>query len=148
MTPWPLTRLVAVDPGDKHVGIAIWDRSLGPGMRSWEQDAETALGVLEKEFVVGVQQLVVEKFRLYPDKAGAQSWSPMLTAEMIGALKWMANLYKIPVCEQGASIKKVSRAQCKARGLEWKDPSGHATDARLHAWYWLMKEKELAGFVQ
>ena len=140
-----IDRIIAVDPGDKHVGIAEWDLSRGRyEMRSWEIDADKALAWIDRLLTSGVQALVIEEFKLYKGKATAQAGSNMLTSEMIGALKWIASVYKVPVVLQPAAIKVPTRAQCVARNLEWKDRrSNHASDARLHAFYYLLRKRKV-----
>jgi hypothetical protein len=127
----------AVDPGDKHVGFAAWSEELG--MVSHEFDTDEFLEWLDQVMVGGVDVLVIESFRLYATKAKAQINSPMATAELIGAMKWIASVYKTQVVMQPAAIKGPTRAQCRARGLYWKVASGHASDARLHLWHYLLR---------
>ena len=137
--------LIAVDPGERHVGIAIWTRQ--GGMRSYELAPFLALEAIEKQFrplrpgLPKRQQLVVEEFRLYPDKAGAQSHKRMATSEMIGALRWIAKKAGVPVEMQGANIKIPTSRQCTSLRLEWRTDSIHAQDARLHAYHWLLKNE-------
>ena len=146
MTVYDLEHIFAVDPGDKHVGIAEWNLNWGRyEMRSWEIDADKAPAWIDRRLTSGVQTLVIEEFKLYKGKATAQAGSNMLTSEMIGALKWIASVYNVPVVLQPAAIKVPTRAQCVARNLEWKDRrSNHASDARLHAFYYLLRKRKVA----
>lgn len=130
-------KLVAVDPGDLHVGIATW--SSQEGIRSNEVSPEECcqfVDLLDEDWT-----LIVEEFRLYPTKASAQSWSPMLTAELIGALKWIARQKRISVVLQPAYIKVPTLRRCTAKRLEWKVRSVHESDARLHLFYYLLRRK-------
>jgi len=133
---------VAVDPGDRHVGIAVWALT---DTTAWETDAEFAVDeiaeLLKTWSLPSRKVLVVEEFRLYAGKAQAQSWSPMETSQMIGALKWVAKECGVEVVEQGAGIKKPTAAQLKARGVMLRGRGGHARDAELHLWHYLLKEK-------
>jgi hypothetical protein len=142
---YPIEHIIAVDPGDKHVGVAEWRLDRGRyAMESRELDAPQAPEWVDERISSGVQALIIEEFRLYKGKALAQSGSAMLTAEMIGALKWIAGVYKVPVVLQPAAIKIPTRAQCKARNFDWQDrKSGHASDARLHAWYYLLRNRKV-----
>jgi len=135
--------VIAVDPGDRHVGLAIWAEGYW-----WteEVDADEAATVVDgKLYDIGggrtAMTLVLEEFRLYPDKAGAQAYSPMETAQMIGALKWIAKERGAQVVEQGAGIKKATRAQLGARGIKLVGTGSHARDAELHLVHFLLKEK-------
>lgn len=48
--------------------------------------------------------IVLEAFRLYPHKAKQQYWNPMLTSQVIGAIKYIAEQRDIEVVEQSASF--------------------------------------------
>lgn len=45
----------------------------------------------------GIDQIVYERFQLYPGKAQAQSWSTFYTCEVIGIIKLFADLNEIPI---------------------------------------------------
>jgi hypothetical protein len=127
--------ILAVDPGDKHVGVATWRNGV---VSADEVDAEFWL----KQFISIINTLelvIIESFVLYPGKASAQSWSQMKTSEMIGAMKWIAFQAAVPVVMQGANIKKPTRAQCKARRIDVSNSSNHAQDAILHLHYYLLR---------
>jgi len=134
--------VIAIDPGDVHVGFA-WRRK--GKIESRELAAETAPDFINRALMViqgsgSEAVLVIENFVLYPSKAGAQSWSPMLTSEMIGALKWIASRLSVQVVMQGADIKIPTRRQLKARGIKATgDAGGHADDALLHLYYYLLR---------
>lgn len=136
--------VMAIDPGDKHVGLAIW--TTGATRHSaMEKDASlpmvdsvavTLAGLVEKVACI----LVVERFSLYKNKAQSQAGSNMATSQMIGALKYVAWKLDIPVVEQGADIKKPMRAQMRARGIKQVGKGGHARDAELHLAHYCLKE--------
>jgi hypothetical protein len=133
--------VIAVDPGDAHVGMAIWSKTRGIQLlRASEFDADKWLSLFAK-LVENVDIVVIEEFRLYPGKAKSQAWSPMATAEMIGAMKWIAHEAGKPVILQGADIKNPTRRQCKARGLTWKHKSVHASDAILHLQHYIIRQE-------
>ena len=133
--------MLAVDPGDRHVGVAVWKKKTG--VTSVELDAEAAPASIRRLLSSGnVQVLVIEEFVLYPDKMRSLIGGSMRTSEMIGALRWIATELRIPSIMQGAGVKDPTRKQCEARGLEWHDTaSGHSSDARLHLFHYLLKEK-------
>lgn len=142
--------IIAVDPGDEHVGLAWYD-SADDHIATAEVPSAEAVRVIEK-ILIGYHEddrfpvLVIEKFVLYPHSAGSQSWSPMKTSEMIGALKYIAIRRRVLVREQGADIKKPMRRQLRARGIRLNPlPRGatgdHARDAELHLWYYLLTNR-------
>lgn len=129
-------RVFAIDPGDRHVGFASWHRL---ERLAYEVDAAEAVSRLEQILGRG-DLLILEEFRLYPEKAAAQSYSPMETSQMIGAMKLVARQKGADVVEQGAGIKKATRAQLRARGIKQVGEGGHARDAELHLLHYLLKE--------
>jgi hypothetical protein len=131
--------VLAVDPGDMYVGTALW-RASDQSIRAKEYAADEWLPIFAK-LVKKVDVVVVEKFALYPGKAAAQSWSPMATSEMIGAMKWITKQAGCLLQLQGADIKTPTRRQCKARWLVYKNKSIHAADALLHLHYFLLRHE-------
>ena len=158
----PLRKLLAVDPGDVHVGMAefiehddSWECD-----RAYELEHEEAADVIS-QFVVGgkLDVLVVERFALYADKAKAQIGSEMLTAQLIGVIKYIHRLYErnrqkaqtyvaetgVQVVEcklvfQPASIQKPTRAILRAKGVPSESKGNtHALSAELHGWSWILR---------
>lgn len=152
-------RLVAIDPGDVHVGWAEFCE---------ENDGETVCFNAEEltpdecaDRVAGmlfrgdITYLVVERFTLYADKALAQVGSEMQTSELIGVLKYLVRVHNegragepgdpwggggCRMWIQGADIKKPIRAQMEARGIERATPVGsHHGDAEEHGWYRILR---------
>lgn len=136
--------VLAIDPGDIHVGWAEFLR-LASGQTHFgggEVHADDAPEFVEQKLLRAPMsaELVIEEFLLYAHKLAAQTWSPMLTSQMIGALKWIARKQGVPVFEQGAFIKKPTRRQMRARGIETVVHGVHARDAELHLYYRILKE--------
>lgn len=108
MTP-PAVRhatLIAVDPGDVHVGVAFFTtEAINPwhqlpvdraewrcsDAQEWTPD-EFADGLAELMLEGGLDTLVIEKFRLYADKAKEQTGSEFPTAQLIGVLKYLVRI--------------------------------------------------------
>lgn len=144
------TFVLAVDPGDAHVGLAGWRKSgvaEGAGnVACMEIDAPEAPEEVRDILVVALRTgercvLVVEEYVLYGGARGAaQTWQPMLTSEMIGALKFIAKELGVAVVEQGAGIKKPTRAQLEPRGIDQIGSGTHERDAELHLLHYLLKE--------
>lgn len=136
---------LAIDPGDVHVG---WARSLDSGLvRSGEWAFPEAPGRIVTLMTENkVDELIIEEFVLYPEEYQQQIWSDMKTPQLIGALRHIAHMFRIPVVMQGAAIKTPTRAQLKKRKIPLRGPSIHARDAELHLYYRTLrrqKEEEL-----
>ena len=88
-----------------------------------------------------IRRLVMEDWRLYPDKLKSLAWDPCRTARHIGALTFMAQLHDIPVIMQPAAIK--TRA-VKGGAQELFDTplheNRHANDAKMHFFYYTQTE--------
>lgn len=137
---------LAVDPGDKHVGVAWWDPDY-PDRHARQWEADEALDAIEglMQSAFGSKVLIIEEWRLYANAAMSQIHSEMLTSEMIGALKWMAKKMNFGVVMQGALIKKPTRRQMPARGIQSVATGVHAKDAELHLMHYLLKEGKWPG---
>lgn len=80
-----------------------------------------------------IGRLVMEDWRLYPDKLQGLAWDPCRTARHIGALTFMAQLHDIEVVMQPAAIKK--RAEDGGAREFFNKPlyeNRHANDAIMH----------------
>lgn len=146
--------LLAVDPGDAHVGFASWQRYRSGGhsfLAAHEALPDEALQWVANllrwtgKMPLWRRELVVEEFVLYPDKASALSWQRLLTSEMVGALKWIGREAGVPVVEQGANIQAPTAAQLSARGIPLIEAGPHAKSAQLHLWHRLLKEGIVEG---
>lgn len=138
-------RVLAIDPGDVHCGMATFLD--GQCTSTWEDTPADCLGyvrsVLEGECL---DVLVVEEFRLYPWKAQQQAYSQMLTCQLIGGIKAAWSWFGSGSCklvEQSATIKKPTVGILRARGIKSKakqsKAGGHALDAELHGYYYVLK---------
>lgn len=124
---------LAIDPGDKHVGWA-YDGPAGIDAGEWKptESTDQLTFLLTKD---AIDEVIVEEFRLYQQEYANQTWSPMQTSQLIGAIKLICHWFRIPVVEQGAYIKKPTRAKMKARGIAHHPGSIHSRDAELHLYY-------------
>lgn len=164
-TTWDLgsKMLAAIDPGDKHVGFAVFVKEhdghpvcvysieITP-----DECADRIAGMLFRDELAMV---AVEKFTLYADKAMDQIGSEMLTSELIGVIKYLVRVHNdevekgdpwstglVLLKSEGAHAKKAIRAQLKARGIERVGKVGdHTGDAEEQGWYWLYRLGEDTG---
>lgn len=129
-------KVLAVDPGDVHVGVA----SLDDGKFEWAVEMKPAELVERILYSKPPDVLVIESFALDPGRAAAQTGSPMRTAELIGAVKALAEIKGFRVVEQQPSVRGVCERSpfwkrlCKNKGVD-KIKSRHARDALKHAIY-------------
>lgn len=99
-----MTQLIAVDPGDVHVGVAFFETDepdpwTGEGGADWAcvdtqewEPMEFADALGETMFEGSLNTLVYERFRLYADKAPEQTGSEFETSQLIGILKYLVRL--------------------------------------------------------
>lgn len=160
-----LSRILAIDPGEKHCGLAEFvERS-----DDWECVRVYELGPDEcadrvASLLIGAQlnHLVIEEFRIYPDKALSLSYSEVRTAQLIGVLRYLHRIARMAqvdvdtgeirqlgeqevVCElrmQPAAIKAATVAILRKQGVESeakRTRSGdHCFDAETHGWHYIL----------
>ena len=145
---------VAVDPGET-VGMAVRSRALPIGMKYPSPEDHLMVLTLDPdrahdEFAqfclrasrAGVRPtLVIEEYRIYPDKAMVHAGKTVPTAECIGAFKYIARRMKCNVIEQASSVKQTTAAMLRTRGVVLQGKSEHAKDAELHMWYPVLRSK-------
>lgn len=162
--------MLCVDPGET-TGWSLWngDILLGGGQTPlWPfchdvQDAvesnvgplaegETELlraGASKKANTGPIALFVVEKFALYPWAAKELSWDEFRTAQLIGALTFMAARYQLEIEKQPALIKE--RAMAGGAGELFVRPlreNRHTNDSIMHGFYYrqvTVKGLELAA---
>ena len=145
-----ITVRLAIDPGDVHVGWCYGRPGREPTCGEWTpketlEEVRTTLAAWQRGGEAG--ELVIEEFVLYPGKAKHQAGSDFRTSQLIGALKLVADDHGVPVVMQSATIKKPTRRQMKARGIESKAVGEgiHASDAELHYYYRTLRDKGRAS---
>ncbi len=139
--------VITVDPGDEHVGVAVW----GWVHRTKRWQCDLAQEVTPMEFVRLLEDhlykdqtalVVFETFQLYADKAGQQTGSDFPTPQLIGIIKYLVSLYPdVGLVGQPASIKKATLAVLRKKRVvsvaktSGRDPDGHGFDAETHGYH-------------
>lgn len=145
--------VVSVDPGDKHVGVAIWGHDPQQG---WTCEAAQEMTVPEFVSMLetglklgGIGCVVYEIFQLYGDKAQAQTGSEFETSQLIGVIKYLVSkapelwpdpgpvqIFKQPAGIKTPTIGILRRKKVKSMAKSMKaDPDGHGFDAELHGYH-------------
>jgi hypothetical protein len=128
--------VVAIDPGEKHCGIAWFNNG---EFTAITMSPDKFLNQLHKLMLAGdnLMTLVVEEFRLFPWKSGVQAFSQMSTCEVIGVIKYLARLYNQEVVFQKPSDVKSFVSDNKLRQAGMLTGDSHAKDASRHLFYYL-----------
>lgn len=160
------SRIIAIDPGDIWNGVAIFTG--GICQLTQELTPDEMLRLVDNAVTSSsVDVVVVEQFTLYPDKAAEQSGSEMLTAQHIGAIRWIIKKHNALVIDfaeanggerigqldvvelilQAASIKVPTTSVLKHLGIKpiSTKPSGrmHMRDSEVHGQHFILRGKGL-----
>lgn len=130
--------IISIDPGDSHVGFAVWEH--GELIR-WVKLSPQAT-ISELESVQGLDILstvVVESYRLYPWLAHQQGYSALKTPQLIGVIKYLAWKSGADVVEQNATIKAKAFAGMAMAGFTMPRTNQHVRDAIAHGWWYITK---------
>jgi hypothetical protein len=131
----------AFDPGvttgftiTKHDqrGIELLFRAELVGMEGWQRWSDVLWKVAKPD------RIVVEAFRLYPNKAQSQIGSRFPSAEGIGIARFVAHCKSIPIVEQMATCKEAFQDDLLQKVLPTiaLETSPHIKDAARHACYY------------
>ncbi|AZF98655.1 hypothetical protein SEA_RIOVINA_31 [Arthrobacter phage Riovina] len=144
--------ILAVDPGDEHVGVAWLDRQ----EKGWavvfvtEMTPEEFLDYILPALQSGLfRYFVLESFSLYADKLKEQIGSEMLTSQMIGAAKFAVKItndashlnpamqYEVQLVMQQPAVKEpafriLDRKKYVFTAKRLKVPGQHVLDAEVH----------------
>lgn len=153
----PLMRIMSIDPGEKHNGVAFatLDPNAQPGQQlvlRWQGDwvRNKIFDELEEYRNSQVKRLdliIIEEFRLYPWMAREQGFSSFETVEVIGSVKYIADrVLDVPYVMSKTSNKAPALAVAKSnqptlvrnfRGkTDFVGSNQHERDALSHlVWY-------------
>lgn len=137
--------ILAVDPGDEHVGVAWFDKQ----GNAWgcvyveEMAPDEFRAYLGPALHSGLfRWFVVESFALYGDKALQQTGSQMETPQMIGMIKyahWLAVQagVEVELVFQQPSVKRpvfaiLARKKYQSTADRLNVPAQHVRDAEVH----------------
>lgn len=139
-------RLIAIDPGEKHVGVAIFERDTA-GL--WSCTATQEFGpsrfvelfdMWTRADLFGV--VVFERFILEPGRAPMLAGSEMETSQMIGVIKYLVGQTiggRVNLIGQTNQIKRPALAWAKSVKYQFtsvrEGSGGHCKDAELHGVY-------------
>jgi hypothetical protein len=138
-------KIIAIDPG-KTSGYAFSDTE--NGKCAVGQSASIAeLYVVLDEYVPDI--VIVEAYKIYPNRAMQQAFSTVPSAEVIGAVRGWCYQHKCDIVLQDAAVRKVVPNEffetTKFNGLLKGLP--HARDAALHLTYYILKHRLAANAV-
>lgn len=147
--------IVAVDPGDVHVGVSVFGETDEGWECAWSAEMEPVEfedWLSEHMYMGRVDYLVVEEWKLFAQHKDNQVGSDMKTPQLIGAIKYIHRHVKHrnrwPAMEeailhfQPPKIKKPTRSMLRNRGMRsvakfLKVPNDHAQDAELHGFHYI-----------
>jgi hypothetical protein len=119
-----ITRIMSIDPGDVHNGIAIGnldpDEEEGRQLKiRWQADWDRFKLIAEMEEylnsqVVRVDAILIEKFVLYPWMARQQGFSEFPTVKIIGIIEYFAGRLDVPLIKMDTSNKNPAVAVARA----------------------------------
>jgi hypothetical protein len=126
--PKPDTELIAIDPGDDHVGVAFF--ATDEGGKWYCQDAQQiddpdgfeeafAEMMLSRE---APPIVVYEIFRLYGDKAQLQKGSQFRTSQMIGVIKFVCRMRNDHADRHDEAERLGKMMSCELQGGQCADP--------------------------
>lgn len=139
--------VVAIDPGGEHVGWCeglVYQDGTVYVDHLQEYDPAGALDRAEGVFPTA-DTIVIESFRLYPDKAKMLVGSEMETSQLIGALRYLARRSGREPVMQPASIKVPTESVMRHRGVRHLAVSrglgGHVKDAETHLFQYVYRNR-------
>lgn len=165
LLPFPM-RVLAVDPGDVHNGVARFTVGGPIVARHWTRDwtHDTLYSFIESN-KDEIDVLVIEGFRLYPELAFEQGYSDFPTVQTIGVLKDMATRrFHFPHFEiQGAAVKRKARrigerlkapgrtrtlgsGRGKYVGWDFDATTQHERDATAHGVWWAFRNENSPAY--
>lgn len=123
-----MSRLIAIDPGDRWTGVAFFEQT---DKGHWFCDGASEFGREEFEDAFAElllvdhdtpEYVIFEKFRLYADKAKTQTGSEFDTAQIIGVIKYLTRVHNEHAAKHD-EVEKIGRfLTCELEGHPCEDP--------------------------
>jgi hypothetical protein len=138
---------IGVDPGDT-TGIAVLDSETGT-LIALHQFNKDELFIWLKSYLEKLRPIcfVVEDFRLHRARAGAQTGSRFIAAQIIGVIQYEARQRDIPVI-----LQEIGKKDTGEKFSQMRVPKNHARshmfDAYNHAYFWLVTNKGVLTALQ
>lgn len=126
----PDTELIAVDPGDRWTGVAFFATN-----EDGEWYCQDAQEFDPDEFDDALAELILtpsdlpppilvyEKWRLYPDKAAAQTGSEFLASQHIGVMKYLVRTHNAHVAKHDEAEAEGKLVSCEQQGGLCAEPA-------------------------
>lgn len=131
-------RVLSFDPGHT-TGWAVFDK--GPDNKSHELVNRGVIkdwhGIAELIETYGPDIITYEIFRLYSWKANQKSWDTFLEVEVIGVIRYLAEVYRLPIIGQTPADGKHFYNDVKLKKMELYQSITHINDATGHALFFL-----------
>lgn len=158
--------VLAVDPGEHHVGVVLgyrannafgWEITSFAEMQPWE------FIVFFKDNLPYFDWITCEKFTLYPSLAREQTGSEMPTSKLIGFIEFTIRMWNecfvpskggqahgltsVEYSSHPAAIQQGTAAVMKHKGIPHVTPKtpDHARSAELHFWHMLIRAGLVSG---
>lgn len=131
--------LIAIDPGDQHVGVAFFERDADGGWycadaQEWTPD-EFEDAFAELVLTGPVPPIVVyERFRLYGDKSAEQTGSEFRTSQMIGVIKFVCRCRNGHVARHDLAESQGKLMSCELQGGQCADPKDRPQPVEIHGY--------------
>lgn len=145
-------RMISIDPGGVHVGVAEFESKQGWPYCSDAYEKKPGVARLQlADRITGLDIVVWERFTLDPRLVKEQTGSEMPTCELIGVIKCLVeneNARRAPgrqVAWQAVQrdAKTPAASWCRSRGIKSvakkNGAGGHAKDAELIGWAYLIQ---------
>ncbi len=141
-------RWVSIDPGDAHVGFAVWEEDTCVDCR--EKTPTECVNTLEwmcRDRMI--ETIVCEKWELYPWLQKSLAGNEFLTSQLIGVIKYLANRGGVTYVGQLARMGKstyrtgwyTSLTPKDLRQMPWWGHGDHAKDAWAHGRFYIKQQK-------
>jgi hypothetical protein len=128
-------KYLAIDPG-KANGVCGYDVHFDLMFMMSIQSIDMNLFLHQFKMV---DKCVCEGYKLYPNKIRSQIYSDLETPRVIGRIENWAEIKKVELIMQPATVKKTGYLWIGKKPLPKSDPKNHQLDAHVHFMFWAVK---------
>lgn len=127
--------IIAVDPGEKRTGLAVYDMDGSLYTQSFEPWGICAW--LEGQPSQSIAHVVLEQWVAYPDAAAGNAWRQLLEVRLLGALEWICKTRFIEYSFQPTGILIPTTAYANSEGYQWRALNRDEKAAETHLYHYM-----------
>ena len=127
--------IIAIDPGEKRTGIAVYD--LDGSTYCLSREPWQAATWLDTQPSKSIELVILEQWVPYPHAQAGNAWRDLVEVKTLGALEYICRSARIKYVYQQTSILLPTAARAEYHGYRWTSSNRDEKAAETHLYHYL-----------